>query len=154
MVGFMDDLAGKTFCRRCNAWVEVAHQHSPSGRVQLGRLSSANLVNSRERVRGRLQVVNRERWLDGERVRDGDRLELLLAAGNWVVGSIRGGDNSTPTLEIELGGSWESSHGREEPVTAFITLPGDATLRWSQVRDLAEGSFDGAAGREDDDDRD
>lgn len=70
------------------------------------------------------------------------------------MGNIRSGNNSTPTLEIELSSSWESSHGREEPVTAFITLPGDATLRWSQVRDLAEGSFDGAAGREDDDDRD
>jgi hypothetical protein len=137
----MDGSGSKSFCRRCDAWVEIDHVHGSrerEPRISVGKLPGVGLLSGRvERVRGRLELVGKARLLDGRLVAEGALLELLLPGGQWVAGRFRGGEPSTPTMEIALGGSWEWAHGREEMVTAFLTLPEDATLRWAPEPDAA-----------------
>ena len=158
----MSGPASKFFCRRCATWVAGDHVHATREREgapqPVGRLPGTGLLGTgsgiatagsarEERVRGRLEPGPslKTRSLDGRVVQDGTTLELLLPGGRWVEGTFRGGESSTPVLEIVLGGSWERSRGREEPVTAFVTLPDDAVLRWHERERARERERDPAA---------
>jgi hypothetical protein len=80
------------------------------------------------RDRGRLR-----HFLDDRMVEPGDRVEVLLSGGRWLVGTYdwNGVEARWPGLRFELGGAWErdpSSIAR--PPSGVMALHPDAVLRW------------------------
>lgn len=87
-------------------------------------------------------------YLDGVRLEPGAKVELLLSAGRWIMGTYdwNGVEARWPGLRFDLGGLWEREpNSVTRPPSGVMALHPDAVLRWPvRMFDEARGTMHGA----------